>query len=254
MTLILNTLEMAFPPRKRKSQTGRVGIGIAILAGVLVGAVGVWSVVTERVALPFVQSASSPPPPSVLPESGPFRVRFLSFERQELLAEPQVQQSINSFLPGQGIQAEFPVETAALRFQVSVEEGVPSPVLAEVFIPIGEDENQRFPLIVYGAGTTGLDEQCAPTREDQSNPVLGNYRNQMIAQASQGYVVVMPNYEGLDNPDRIHYYFNSDIEARSLLGAAKALIDQARQERREHPLFWRLLSRRTCGFCRRGQA
>jgi predicted esterase len=58
---------------------------------------------------------------------------------------------------------------------------------------------------------------------------MGNYRNYMISEASQGYIVVMPNYEGLDNPNRNQHYFNRDGEARTMLSAAKATILGASQ-------------------------
>lgn len=140
----------------------------------------------------------------------------------------QARSAIASFLGNQGITPTYSLQEYQLNWLLSVEDGSLSPVEADVFVPIGSP-GQQFPVIIYGAGTTGLDDRCAPSREDLRDGNMGNYRNHMISQASQGYVVVMPNYEGLDNPDRTQNYFNKDNEARTILGAAEALISSTFQ-------------------------
>src|SRR5690606_21885709 len=75
-------------------------------------------------------------------------------------------------------------------------------------------------------GTTGLANHCAPTRESDISPKLGNYENQMIAIASQGYGIVMPNYIGLDDSSLIQPYFHKESEARVLLNTAQAIVTQ----------------------------
>lgn len=160
-------------------------------------------------------------------------VATLSVERVRLtevgsLSKNQAWQSIVSFLGGRSLPAAYELKEYDLQWLVSVEDASLAPVMADVFVPIG-DRDQVFPVIVYGPGSTGLADRCAPSREDLRIGNMGNYRNQMIAQASQGYIVVMPNYEGLDNPDRNPHYFNKDSEARTLLSAAQATLMSATQ-------------------------
>lgn len=135
----------------------------------------------------------------------------------------QVQASINSSVGGQGINPKFELTQYQLSWQVSVDDGSLAPVMAQVYVPKGT-LNQQFPVIVYGPGSTGLADRCAPSRENLARGNMGNYRNYIISQASQGYIVVMPNYEGLDNPNRNQHYFNRDSEARTMLSAAKATL------------------------------
>lgn len=133
----------------------------------------------------------------------------------------QATTAMTRFLGAVPTTAQYPVEVYLLSFEVEVEDGSYSPVQAEVYVPQGVET--RLPTIINAPGTTGLDDRCAPTRESLARPRLGNYENQMVAMAAQGFLVVMPNYEGLDNPQRTHGYFIKDNEARSLLGTARAL-------------------------------
>lgn len=165
----------------------------------------------------------------------PAPVQVMQVEAVELtevgtLTLDQARRSISSFLGGRNIRAQYPLQEYDLVWHVSVEDGSLAPVEADVFVPQGS-RDQVFPVIVYGPGSTGLDDRCAPSREDLRIGNMGNYRNQMIAQASQGYIVVMPNYEGLDNPNRTQNYFNKDAEARTLLSSARALYTAAESTR-----------------------
>lgn len=146
----------------------------------------------------------------------------LSNERN--LTTAQVRRAIASSLGGYNINPLYSLREYDLQWLVSVEDGSLAPIQADVFAPVGE-AGQQFPVIVYGAGTTGLADRCAPSRENLARGNMGNYRNYMIAQASQGYIVVMPNYEGFDNPNRNQHYFNRDNEARTMLSAAQATLD-----------------------------
>ncbi len=171
-----------------------------------------------------IDALASSPVASPSPVPSQFRTIFSSFTFDRSVSLADTQRSINSFVPGQGITAQYPVDVYTLSIEISVEDGSYSPVKALVFVPKATNSAERFPLLVYAAGTTGLDDRCAPSRENQARTSFGNYINQMTSQASQGFVVMMPNYEGLDNPDRLQYYFSADLEARVLLGTARELL------------------------------
>lgn len=138
----------------------------------------------------------------------------------------QIRRAISSSVGGQNITPAYELKEYDLQWLVSVEDGSLAPVQADVFVPVRSDDRE-FPIIIYGPGTTGLADRCAPSRENLARGNMGNYRNYMIAEASQGYIVVMPNYEGFDNPNRTQHYFNRDSEARTMLSAAKALLATA---------------------------
>lgn len=155
-------------------------------------------------------------------------IEQISFTNEKNISQTQARQAIASAINGQGISPKYNLKEYQLNWLVTVEDGSLAPVVASVFIPVGK-EGEQFPVLVYGPGSTGLADRCAPSREDLRRGNMGNYRNYMIGQASQGYIVVMPNYEGFDNPNRSQHYFNKDNEARTMLSAAKAVLDGASQ-------------------------
>lgn len=153
-------------------------------------------------------------------------VEEVSLTNERNMGDAAIRRSINSAVGGRNLTPKYDLKEFEMSWLVSVEDGSLVPMKALVFIPQGAD-NQRFPVIVYGPGSTGLADRCAPSRENLNRGNMGNYRNYMIAEASQGYIVIMPNYEGFDNPDRGQHYFNKDSEARSMLSSAQALIRAA---------------------------
>lgn len=180
-------------------------------------------------ALPLSLSARIPK--SVGNKAAPIPVLVveqIQFGQAKDISQAQARSSISSSVGGQGISPQYSLKEYTLSWQVSVEDGSLQPVKAQVYVPQGFG-NQQFPLIVYGPGSTGLADRCAPSREDLKRGNMGNYRNYMISEASQGYIVVMPNYEGFDNQNRNQHYFNRDSEARTLLSAAKATLEGATQ-------------------------
>lgn len=150
------------------------------------------------------------------------KVVNVSLQTKNDLTASQINNSIRSAVANQQITPKFSVREYHLQWRVSVENGSLATVMAQVFVPVGQP-NQQFPLIVYGPGTTGLADRCAPSRENLARGNMGDYRNYIISEASQGYVVVMPNYEGFDNT-RNQHYFNKDSEARTMLSAVQATV------------------------------
>lgn len=156
------------------------------------------------------------------------KVENVVINNKKDISPAQVKRSIGSSVGGYGVSPKYDLVEYQMQWKISVEDGSLAPVMAQVFVPVlKDDKQQQFPVIVYGAGTTGLADRCAPSREDLARGNMGDYRNYMISEASQGYIVVMPNYEGFDNPARNQHYFNKDNEARSMLSAGKALVKNA---------------------------
>lgn len=87
------------------------------------------------------------------------------------------------------------------------------------------------PLIVYGPGTQGLGDQCAPSRQFNQGihfaPFLDitfNYEELFVStMVARGFAVVMTDYQGLGTPG-VHTYVNRVAEANAMLDAGRAAM------------------------------
>ncbi|MFN8073460.1 MAG: alpha/beta fold hydrolase, partial [Mycobacterium sp.] len=87
------------------------------------------------------------------------------------------------------------------------------------------------PLIVYGPGTQGLGDQCAPSRMFNQGihfaPFLDiafNYESMFLATlVARGFAVMMTDYQGLGTPG-VHTYVNRIAEADAMLDAGRAAM------------------------------
>ena len=87
------------------------------------------------------------------------------------------------------------------------------------------------PLIVYGPGTQGQGDQCAPSR--QFNPGIHfapyldfsfNYEELFVAtMVARGFAIVMTDYQGLGTPD-LHTYVNQVAKGNAMLDAGRAAM------------------------------
>ncbi|HEX2908518.1 MAG TPA: lipase family protein [Phototrophicaceae bacterium] len=94
-------------------------------------------------------------------------------------------------------------------------------IVAQVFVPRPAALTE-FPVLVVGAGTSGLADPCAPSLEQPEVQDLGHYRDFLLSIASQGYVVLMPDYAGFNDPDRLQAYYVAEMAARALLDTGRA--------------------------------
>ncbi|MBX3013895.1 MAG: prolyl oligopeptidase family serine peptidase [Caldilineaceae bacterium] len=120
------------------------------------------------------------------------------------------------------VPAQYDVDRYQIYFQTIDENDQPVSVRAELFIP-RVDEWAAFPLFVYGSGTTGIGSTCAPLDELTRGRNWGNYRTHMLSYASQGYIAVLPLWQGYDDATRTHPYFVARLEGYLMLDAARAV-------------------------------
>jgi len=121
------------------------------------------------------------------------------------------------------------VDIYRLRYATTGLEGEVAIVTAALFVPV-EPVRGSAPLYVFGSGTTGLADVCAPSREADLPQPLGMYRSYLAPYAGQGLVTVFPDYLGFEDPTRPQAYFHAASEAHVLLDAARAvraLFDEA---------------------------
>jgi acetyl esterase/lipase len=118
-------------------------------------------------------------------------------------------------------EGKYPVDMYRLWFQTLDESDQLVEIRADIYIPYVETETE-FPVLGHAAGTTGIGNRCAPLDEQARGRDWGNYHGQSLAYAAQGYIVILPNWLGFDDPDRIHPYFVAKLQGRTLLDAARA--------------------------------
>lgn len=89
-----------------------------------------------------------------------------------------------------------------------------------VFTPKTAAPASGWPIVVWAHGTTGVADQCAPSRN-----VMNDYVKGMISKfLAEGYVVVAPDYEGLGEPTgtELHPFLNLKSEGYSITDAVVA--------------------------------
>ncbi|WP_109440290.1 alpha/beta hydrolase [Acinetobacter haemolyticus] len=89
-----------------------------------------------------------------------------------------------------------------------------------LFVPSGPMPATGWKIVAWAHGTTGVADQCAPSRQATHVAI-----QTMISQfLTAGYVVVAPDYEGLGEPSgrELHPFLNLKSEAYSITDAVVA--------------------------------
>ncbi|WIY07378.1 lipase family protein [Amycolatopsis mongoliensis] len=113
-----------------------------------------------------------------------------------------------------------PVKAWHLLYRSTSATGAPNEVSGTLLVPSAPwPRGGPRPLVTYAVGTHGLGDQCAP-----STLLAHGVENEsaLLAQAlSQGWAVVVTDYEGLGTPGT-HTYAVGQSEGRAVLDAARA--------------------------------
>lgn len=144
--------------------------------------------------------------------------------------KPQIEVSNRSFYPAKSLlPVQYEVDKYIIRYSSLDEKNQPVIISAQLFLPKAPTR-QKFPVYVFGQGTTGLGDNCAPSKEKVAVSNWGNYLSDMISFAGQGYIVIFPDYEGFNDPTRLHHYFIADTEAKTLLDGTRAVYNFLEKE------------------------
>lgn len=92
-----------------------------------------------------------------------------------------------------------------------------------LYIPQGKAPKGGWPLVVWGHGTMGIADVCAPSWK-KPTPRDGNY---VDAWLQAGFAVVAPDYQGLGTRG-VHTYIQRKGEGYSVLDAARAALRGSR--------------------------
>jgi hypothetical protein len=102
-------------------------------------------------------------------------------------------------------------------------------VTASIFVPKGNPPPGGFPIVVFGHETTGISPDCAPSL----SPLLLNASGIVQTLLDAGYIVTVPDYQGLGNPtdkDLYYPYLDSTTAGYNMIDsvrAARTLFPQA---------------------------
>src|SRR3954469_15281825 len=103
-------------------------------------------------------------------------------------------------------------------------DGKATNVTGVVSLPKGKAPKNGWPVITYDHGSTGIADQCAPSRDATDNPAhaYNSYVYPLLNRwLKAGYAVVRTDYQGLGTPG-IHEYLVGIAEGRSTLDIARA--------------------------------
>ncbi|MFI5509959.1 lipase family protein [Mycobacterium sp. NPDC051804] len=113
-------------------------------------------------------------------------------------------------------------QVAATRYNVvfrsvSGIDGTLRDVSGSVFVPPGPPPTGGWPLIAYGHGTTGLSPDCGPS----AFPDLLGYDSVVASLVALGFVVSVPDFEGLGQPG-VHPFLEPRTAAFNMIDAVRA--------------------------------
>ncbi|HYD35202.1 MAG TPA: lipase family protein [Vitreimonas sp.] len=164
-----------------------------------------------------------------------FKVENVTLNEVATHNQQRIQSAYQLFL-SQSAPVSAGVTEFELKYVVKRPNKPDVPASAQIFVPLELAEGPNL-LMIYGPGTTGLDDRCAPSTENPFNPTLGNYENQMLTYAAQGITVIMPDYLGFDTQHQLQYYFIAEEEAYSMLSAVLAFFETRPEARQNVSIF-----------------
>ena len=93
-------------------------------------------------------------------------------------------------------------------------------VSGAITVPKGKAPKGGWPILTWAHGTTGIADQCAPTR-DPSGVLTAYVHSDLARWVKAGYAVVRTDYQGLGTPG-VHGYLIGKDEGRSVLDIVRA--------------------------------
>jgi len=91
-------------------------------------------------------------------------------------------------------------------------------VSGSVFVPKGEPPPEGWPIVAMGHGTTGIQHDCGPSLW----PTLLGASEAVATLVSGGFVVTLPDYQGLGIDRSYHPYLDSATVGYNLIDAVRA--------------------------------
>ncbi len=136
----------------------------------------------------------------------------------------QIDEMENTFLiVDHDIPSHYAVDWYRIEFTGADLQGKPLHLVGQIFVP-QSPQAATFPIYVFGPGTTGLVDECAPSLEEPTERSWGDFQSHLLTYGTQGYVAVMPDFEGFNDGPPIHHYYVGELQAHVLIDAARAAL------------------------------
>jgi acetyl esterase/lipase len=113
---------------------------------------------------------------------------------------------------------------ALVLYRSTGSDGKPIAVSGSVALPRGRAPRGGWPVVTYAHGTSGIADECAPSRDNGSNAAhaYSSYSYPLMNRwLKRGYAVVRTDYQGLGTPG-VHEYLGGVSEGRSTLDIVRA--------------------------------
>jgi len=91
-------------------------------------------------------------------------------------------------------------------------------VTGTVFVPMGKPPEGGWPVVAYAHATTGIEPECAPSL----SPTLLKSSTVVTALVKAGFVVTMPDYQGLGLDKTYHPYLDATTAGYNVIDAVRA--------------------------------
>ena len=92
-------------------------------------------------------------------------------------------------------------------------------VSGSVAVPKGKPPKGGWPVVTWAHGTTGIADQCAPTRDGTQTAYIHPLLDSWL---KRGYAVVRTDYEGLGTPAQVHPFLIGRSEGSGVLDVVRA--------------------------------
>ncbi|MFP4210936.1 MAG: alpha/beta hydrolase family protein [Alkalispirochaeta sp.] len=114
-------------------------------------------------------------------------------------------------------QAQHGAEIYTLFVRTRYPDGALTSVRVQLFVP----RTRTTPDAVYlfAPGSTGLIGPCRASREHEAGIHWGRYRAHVLAMVGQGFIGVLPDYMGFEDPALVQPYFHAASEAQVIFDA-----------------------------------
>ncbi|HEU5318854.1 MAG TPA: alpha/beta fold hydrolase [Chloroflexota bacterium] len=152
------------------------------------------------------------------------RGKVLSKVQKGSASIAQIDEMENSYLIiDHDVPSHYAVDYYRIEFLGSDLDHKPLKLVAQIFVPKAPNA-ASMPIYVFGPGTTGLVDECAPSKEEPNERSWGDFHSHMLTYGTQGYVSIVPDFEGFNDGGRIHHYYVGQLQAQVLLDAARAAL------------------------------
>ena len=177
---------------------------------------------------------------------------LLELEFEKRYSPQEIRAFIQPLFSGYEVpKVDFAVNLYRAVYESRYPDGESARVYAQVLVPEFRGLPKRRALYVFGPGSTGLIDNCRPSREHEAGIHWGLYLAHVLGHAGRGVIGILPDYLGFGDPDREQYYMVAQAEAATLLDAVRSF-----EQIRKRLALWSISRTRNflAGFSQGGHA